>query len=94
MKKSWLNYEQTKKPESFDNKKSKSKKVTYRIKAMTTDDFYKSVKYYKGVDFGKFFTHEDVKKILDGLVKTGLLKYYEYSINTYSYVPRKLPNTE
>ena len=58
----------------------------------THDEIYQRAKYYKGVDFGKFFTPDDVKKVLDGLVKNGLLKCV-YG-QKYSYVPRKLPDTE
>ena len=70
--------------------------VTYRIKAMTTDDVYKNVQYYKGVDYGKYFTPADVQKILVGLVKNGLLKS-QYGLGAtvqYSYVPRALSDTE
>ena len=73
--------------------------VSNQIKAMTCSGFYQRVKYYKGVDFGKFFTQEDVKKILDGLVKNGLLNHPSdptviSSYGTYSYVPRRLPDNE
>ena len=69
---------------------------TVHMSPMTHDDFYQKVKYCKGVDFGKFFTQKDVKKILDGLVKNGLLKraYDQRSREAYSYVPRTLPETE
>ena len=63
--------------------------------AKTVDDFYQGIKYDKGVDFGKFFTQADVKTILDGLVKNGLLKRaHVVGGIKYSFVPRTLPDTE
>ena len=65
---------------------------TQIVVSLTPDDIYKRVKYYNGVDFEKFFTSDDVKNILDGLVKNGLLKC-AYGQN-HSYVPRRLSDNE
>ena len=66
--------------------------ITQLMVPLTPDDIYKRVKYYNGVDFEKFFTPDDVKNILDGLVKNGLLKC-AYGQN-HSYVPRRLSDNE
>ena len=60
--------------------------------SMTHDDIYKRVKHYNGVDFEKFFTPGDVKNILDGLVKNGLLKCVDGQKD--SYAPRRLSDNE
>ena len=66
--------------------------ITQLMVPLTPDDIYKRVKYYNGVDFEKFFTPDDVKNILDGLVKNGLL-IYAYGQKD-SYVARRLSDNE
>ena len=65
---------------------------TQIVLSLTPDDIYKRVKYYNEVDFEKFFTPDDVKNILDGLVKNGLLKCVYGQKD--SYVPRRLSDNE
>ena len=65
---------------------------TQIVVSLTPDDIYKRVKYYNGVDFEKFFTPDDVKNILDGLVKNGLLKCVDGQKD--SYAPRRLSDNE
>ena len=72
--------------------------VSKRIKDMTALDFYMYFSTYFSAyfcaDFNRFFTQQDVVKILDGLVQNGLLKRNAYDRAKYSYVPRTLPDTE